>query len=223
MRTSKVRVLGRKNRSESSTRWLRRQQNDLYVQRAQAEGYRSRSAYKLSEIDDKHGLIKRGARVVDLGCAPGGWLQVATQRGARVVGMDLLLVEPVADAVILQGDFMTEAGYRALNEALGGRADVLLSDIAANATGQKLVDRLKMAAIGEAVLAACPELLKPGGATLIKLVRGVEQELSQQAKTMFAQTRLVRPDATRKESSEIYLLGTGFKGPVMQEAPSVED
>ncbi|MGF1561559.1 MAG: RlmE family RNA methyltransferase [Geminicoccaceae bacterium] len=205
-RTENVRVRGRKNRSESSTRWLRRQLNDPYVQLAQKEGYRSRSAYKLKQIDDKVGLLRKGMRVVDLGCAPGGWLQVAADKGCTVIGIDLLPVEPLAGAELIQGDFLDNAVYEQLRAMIDGKVDLVLSDLAAAATGQKLTDRLRAENIGEAVLAFAAETLKPGGDALIKTVRGADQPLVQQARDLFTTTRLIRPEATRKDSSEVFLL-----------------
>jgi 23S rRNA (uridine2552-2'-O)-methyltransferase len=203
---------GRGKRTDSSTRWLRRQHADPYVQRARAEGYRSRSAYKLLEIDASAGLLRRGARVVDLGAAPGGWLQVATAKGCRVVGIDLLPVEPVAGATVLQGDALDPAEQARLRDALGGSADVVLSDMAASSTGTRAVDRLRAEALGEAVLAFAAEVLAPDGALVLKLVKGAESALVEQAKRSFRRTRLVRPPATRRESSEMYFVAQGFHG-----------
>lgn len=211
-RTAKVRVRSSKRRRPGSTRWLARQLNDPYVQAAQREGYRARSAFKLLEVDQKFRLLKRGARVLDLGSAPGGWAQVAAARGCRVVGLDLSAVEPVAGAIFLQGDIFDPEIRPQLEAALGGRADVLLSDLAASATGQRAVDRLRAEALGEAVLALVPDLLAPGGHTLIKLVRGAEADVAAEARRMFRRIRLLRPEATRRDSSELYLLGLDYRG-----------
>jgi 23S rRNA (uridine2552-2'-O)-methyltransferase len=207
------RLRSAKGRRLSSTRWLTRHLGDPYVQRAQKEGFRSRAAYKLLEIDEKHRLLAPGRRVVDLGSAPGGWLQVATRRGAQVVGVDLTAVAPVGNAVVLQGDIFDEATPARLIEALGGQADVLLSDVAAASTGRRSVDRLRAEAIGEAVLALLPRLLAPGGSLVIKLLRGADSALTAEARRQFREARLVRPKATHRESSEIYLVGTGYRPP----------
>lgn len=212
-RATRVRVRTARGRSGSSTRWLERQLNDPYVQRAKKAGYRSRSAFKLEEIDAKHHLLRRGARVVDLGAAPGGWAQVASARGCRVVALDLQQVEPISGVAILEGDLFDPETPARLREALAGEADVLLSDIAASATGQRAVDRLQAEAVAEAVLSLAPELLRAGGHILIKLVRGAEQGVMASLKQDFASAKLVRPPATRKESSEIYLLGQGYRRP----------
>lgn len=193
-------------RSAGSSRWLLRQLNDPYVQRARKEGYRSRAAYKLLEIDAKHRLLKPGLRVLDLGSAPGGWAQVAAQRGCRVVGVDLLAIEPIDDVTLLRADIEDEATPGLLLEALSGPADLLLSDLAPAATGQRAVDRLRSEAMGETVLDLAPSLLKPGGDVLLKLLRGADAVLTATARKSFKSVRLVRPDATRRESSEIYLL-----------------
>ena len=207
----KERVRSAKGRRIASTRWLARHLGDPYVQRAHKEGYRSRAAYKLLEIDEKHGLLKPGRRVLDLGSAPGGWLQVAVRRGARVVGVDLDEVAPVGDAVVLQGDIFDEGLPERMVRALGGRADVLLSDVAPASTGRRSVDRLRAEAIGEAVLALLPSLLAPGGSLVLKLLRGADSAFTAEARRQFRQARLIRPQATHRESSEIYLLGTGYR------------
>lgn len=205
-RTRKSRVRASPQRSAGSSRWLQRQVNDPYVQRARKEGYRSRAAYKLLEIDDRHRLLKPDLRVLDLGSAPGGWAQVAAARGCRVVAVDLLAIEPMAGVTFLQADIEDEATPGLLLEALGGPADLLLSDLAPSATGQRAVDRLRSEAMGEIVLDLAPSLLKPGGDLLMKLLRGADAVLSAAARQRFKSVRLVRPDATRRESSEIYLL-----------------
>jgi 23S rRNA (uridine2552-2'-O)-methyltransferase len=207
----KERLRSAKGRRIASTRWLTRHLGDPYVQRAHKEGYRSRAAYKLLEIDEKHGLLKPGRRVLDLGSAPGGWLQVAVRRGARVVGIDLVEVAPVGDAVVLQGDIFDEATPERLITALGGKADVLLSDVAPASTGRRSVDRLRAEAIGEAVLALLPRLLAPGGSLVLKLLRGADSALTAEVRRQFRQARLIRPQATHRESSEIYLVGTGYR------------
>jgi 23S rRNA (uridine2552-2'-O)-methyltransferase len=210
----KARVRTAKGRRIASTRWLTRHLNDPYVQRAQKEGYRSRAAYKLLEIDEKHGLLKLGRRVLDLGSAPGGWLQVAARSGARVVGVDLVAVDPVANAQVLQGDIFDDATIERAIAALGGKALVLLSDVAAASTGRRSVDRLRAEAIGETVLALLPQVLVPGGSMVVKLVRGADTAMAAQARRQFDQARLFRPQATHRDSSEIYLIGTGYSAVV---------
>ncbi|MDH3663504.1 MAG: RlmE family RNA methyltransferase [Alphaproteobacteria bacterium] len=205
-RTQKTRVRASAQRSAGSSRWLLRQLNDPYVQRARKEGYRSRAAYKLLEIDDKHRLLKPGLRVLDLGSAPGGWAQVAAARGCQVVGVDLLAIEPIAGVTLIEADIEDEATPARLLDALGGPADLLLSDLAPSATGQRAVDRLRSEAMGEIVLDLAPSLLKPGGHALLKLLRGADAVLAAAARNSFKSVRLLRPDATRRESSEIYLL-----------------
>lgn len=202
----KQRLRTARGRTVSSQAWLRRQLNDPLVQKAKAEGYRARSVYKLKELDERFGLIRRGAAVLDLGAAPGSWSQYAARRGARVVALDLLPLEPVAGAQILQGDLLDPAVQEKLTQALGGAADLVLSDMAASATGQRTVDRLRAEALGEAVLDLAGRVLRPGGACLVKLVRGAEATLMPRAQGLFASARLLRPKATRAESSEIYLL-----------------
>ena len=211
LRTKKTRVRASPKRSAGSSRWLQRQLNDVYVQRAKKEGYRSRAAYKLIEINTKHRLMKPGLRVLDLGSAPGGWVQVALEQGCKVVGVDLLPTEPIAGATLLQADIEDERTEALALDALGGQADLILSDLAPSATGQRVVDRLRSEAMGEIVLSIVPSALKPGGHLLLKLVRGADANLSSAARDLFASVRLVRPEATRKESSEIYLLAQSRK------------
>ena len=212
MRTKKTRVRASRQRSAGSSRWLQRQLNDPYVQRAKKDGFRSRAAYKLSEIDAKYRLLWPGLRVLDLGSAPGGWIQVAIARGCKAVGVDLLPIDPIPGAILLEADIEDVETDRLLLEALGGPADLILSDLAPSATGQRAVDRLRSEAMGEVVLALAPSLLKPGGHLLLKLLRGADAVLTSAAKTQFKSVRLVRPDATRRESSEVYLLAQDFFG-----------
>ncbi len=202
-----VRLRSAKGRRASSTRWLRRQLKDPYVHGAQEAGYRSRAAYKLLEIDRKFGLLRRGRRVLDLGAAPGGWVQVAVEKGCRVVGLDLVPIAPIEGAVLLEGDVFDPAAVEQARQALGGPADVVLSDLAAAATGQRSLDRLRAEALAEAVLDLLPDVLRPGGALVLKLLHGVESTIAPLARPRFATIKLVRPDATRRESSEIYLVG----------------
>jgi 23S rRNA (uridine2552-2'-O)-methyltransferase len=212
-RSTRVRVRTAKGRRASSTRWLERHFNDPFVQGAREEGYRSRAAYKLLELDQKFGLLRRGQRVLDLGCAPGGWLQVALAKGARAVGVDLLEVAPLAGAEVLQGDIFDAAVILRLRTAAGGPVELVLSDLAAAATGQRAVDRLRAAGLAEAVLDLLPEVLAAGGAAVIKLVRGAEAEVVAGARRRFASVRMYRPEASRAGSSEIYLIATGFRPP----------
>ena len=195
-----------RTRSHSSTRWLQRQLNDPYVIRARAEGWRARSVYKLDEIDARFGLIKPGGRVLDLGAAPGSWSQYALKKGARVVAVDLLPIDPLPGAEIVQGDFLDPDVQASLLEGLGGSADAILSDIAPDSTGKRVVDRLRMEGVGEAVVAFAHDMLDPDGRVLVKLIRGAEARVMGLAKSLFVNCRLLRPKATRADSSEIYLL-----------------
>jgi 23S rRNA (uridine2552-2'-O)-methyltransferase len=217
-RREKERVRTAKRRSQSSTRWLERQLNDPLVHEAKRLGYRARSVFKLQEIDERFGLLRRGARVVDLGAAPGSWTQYASQRGCRVVALDVLTMEPVTGADILEGDFLDPDVQVRVIERLGGQVDVVLSDIAAPATGQRSVDRLRAEGVGEAVLDFAAEVLAPGGTCVIKLLKGAEPALLPTAMRHFKGYRLVKPKATRSESSEIYLIATGRRETTPPEA-----
>ena len=204
-----------KGRSGASQRWLVRQLNDPYVQAAQRQGWRSRAAFKLSELDDRFHLIRRGTCVVDLGAAPGGWAQVAIRRGAaQVVAMDLLPMDPLPGVVVLQGDF-TEAGMQArLIETLGGRADLVLSDMAPNTTGHTATDHLRVVALAEAALEFAVEVLAEGGGFVAKVFQGgAERPMLDRLKRSFAAVRHAKPPASRKESSELYVIATGFRLP----------
>lgn len=207
----KQRVKTARGRKISSTRWLERQLNDIYVHKAKKDGYRARSAYKLLEIDKKFRLLKPGRHVVDLGAAPGSWSQVCAQRGLSVVGLDLIPVETMAGALFFEGDFLDPAVQDRLASASDRRVDLVLSDMAAASTGQRLVDRLRAEALGETVLAFAGDVLAPGGDVLIKLVKGAEVPLRKVALPDFTRVDFVRPPATRKESSELFLLARGFK------------
>jgi 23S rRNA (uridine2552-2'-O)-methyltransferase len=220
-RPLKVRLKAGKGRSLSSKLWLERQLNDPYVARARREGYRSRAAYKLIEIDDKHRMLRKGARVVDLGAAPGGWSEVATERvGAaegrgRVVAIDRLAMAAIPGVDFLQLDFLDESAPAALKARLGGPTDVVLSDMAANATGHRKTDHLKIMALAEAAAEFAYQVLAPGGALLCKLLQGgTEAALLSQLKRDFAAVKHIKPAASRSESSELYLLATGFRGNV---------
>jgi 23S rRNA (uridine2552-2'-O)-methyltransferase len=203
-----------KTRTPSSQAWLERQINDPFVAEARAKGYRSRAAFKLLEIDDRLRLIGRGARVVDLGCAPGGWLQVAVERGAgTVVGVDLLPTDPVPGALAFEQDFTDPACGPRLLEALGGPPDLVLSDMAPNTTGHRQTDHLRIVGLIEAAAAFAVDHLRPGGAFVTKAFQGGETgELLALLKHRFAAVRHVKPKASRAESSELYLVATGFKG-----------
>jgi 23S rRNA (uridine2552-2'-O)-methyltransferase len=215
-RRLKVRVKGA--RSQSSRRWLERQLNDPYVARARREGYRSRAAFKLAEIDDKAHFLNKGARVVDLGAAPGGWSQVAAKRvGApgegRVVAIDVLAMEPVVGVEFVQLDFLDPAAPDKLKAMLGGPADVVLTDMAAHATGHARTDHLKIMALVEAAADFAREVLAPGGTFVAKVLQGgTEGTLLAALKRDFKQVRHVKPAASRAGSAELYLLASGFRG-----------
>jgi 23S rRNA (uridine2552-2'-O)-methyltransferase len=214
----KARVKTGKNRTLSSKLWLERQLNDPYVARAKREGFRSRAAYKLIEIDDKHRLLKPGARVVDLGAAPGGWSQVAAKRvGAaegrgRVVAIDVLDMPLITGVEFAQLDFLEAQAPEAIKAMLGGLADVVLSDMAANATGHRPTDHLKIMALAEAAVEFTSEVLAPGGAFLCKVLQGgTEVTLLAELKRDFSTVKHVKPAASRADSAELYLLAMGFR------------
>jgi len=214
-RELKVRVKD-KRKSQSSRTWLERQLNDPYVIRAKREGFRSRAAFKLIEIDDKHRLLKPGAKVADLGAAPGGWSQVAAKRvGARgrVVGIDILAMDEIPGVDFAQVDFLDPAAPDKLKAMLGGPADVVLSDMAANATGHRPTDHLKIMALVEAAAEFAGEVLKDGGSFLAKVIQGgTESALLAALKRDFATVKNVKPAASRADSAELYVLATGFRG-----------
>jgi 23S rRNA (uridine2552-2'-O)-methyltransferase len=204
-----------KGRKVSSTKWLERQLNDPYVKRAKAEGYRSRAAYKLIELDDRFHFLAGTGRVVDLGVAPGGWTQVVRKRvpKAVVVGIDFLPTEPIEGATLIQLDFMDESAPERLKEALGGPADLVLSDMAANTVGHPQTDHLRTMALVEAGLEFAAEVLKPGGAYVAKvLAGGADNSLVAELKRRFAVVKHAKPPASRKGSSEWYVVAQGFKG-----------
>ena len=215
-RQMKVRVRSGKGRSQSSKLWLERQLNDPYVGRAKREGMRSRAAYKLMEIDDKARFLKKGARVVDLGAAPGGWSQVAAQRvgpTGRVVAIDVLPMDPVVSVDFAKIDFLNQEAPGKLKEMLGGPADVVLSDMAANATGHARTDHLKIIALVEAAADFAREVLAPGGTFLAKVLQGgTEATLLASLKRDYRNVKHVKPPASRADSAELYLLATGFRG-----------
>jgi 23S rRNA (uridine2552-2'-O)-methyltransferase len=200
-------------KSSSQQAWLRRQLNDPYVAAARAQGYRSRAAFKLIELDDRYKLIAKGARVVDLGAAPGGWTQVAIQRGAAsVVGVDLLPVDEIAGATLLTGDFNDEDMPARLAELLGGKADLVLSDMAPNTSGHAPTDHLRIMALAELALEFATQILSPDGAFVTKLFQGgSEKTMLATLKQRFAKVRHAKPPASRKDSSELYVVATGFR------------
>jgi 23S rRNA (uridine2552-2'-O)-methyltransferase len=209
------RLKSAKQRSASSQAWLERQLNDPFVAAAKAHGYRSRAAFKLAEIDDRLHLVTRGVRAIDLGCAPGGWLQVLLQRGAAgVVGIDLLPTEPLAGATLVEGDFTEPGRGEALVGLAGGPVDLVVSDMAPNTTGHRQTDHLRIVALIEAAADFARGALKPGGAFVAKAFQGGETaELITALKREFAEVRVLKPKASRRESAEVYLVGLGFRGP----------
>ncbi len=215
-RQQQVRVKTARRRPAASTRWLARQLNDPYVAEAKRAGFRARSAFKLIEIDDRFRLLKPGARVLDLGAAPGGWTQVALQRtkgpesGGSVVAIDILEMDPLAGATVLRGDATDPGMEAAIRDGLGGPASAVLSDMAAPTTGHRPTDHLRTMVLAEAATDIALSLLAPGGAFVTKLFQGgAERELLALIKRSFAEVRHVKPDASRKESVELYLVATG--------------
>jgi len=209
------RVRTAKGRSAGSIRWLERQLNDPYVRRAKAEGYRSRAAYKLLELDERFSLLRGVKRVVDLGIAPGGWAQVVRKAApqATIVGIDLLPVDPIDGVTILQMDFLDEQADAKLMEALGGAADLVLSDMAANTVGHPQTDHLRTMGLVEAGAAFAGDVLRPGGAFVAKvLAGGADSALVAELKRMFTTIKHAKPPASRKDSSEWYVIAQGFKG-----------
>lgn len=215
-----TRVKTAKKRSSASTQWLQRQLNDPYVAMAKQEGYRARSAFKLIELDDKFRFLSAGKRVVDLGAAPGGWTQIAVKRvkstpeNPLVVGLDLLEMAPIAGAKTTQLDFLDDSAPDVLKEMLGGhKADVVLSDMAPNTTGMKDIDHLRIMGLLETAYAFACEILNPDGAFIAKIFQGgTEQNLLAEMKRNFTSVKHAKPPASRKESSEFYVVATGFKG-----------
>ncbi len=218
-RALKARVKTARKRSLASTLWLERQLNDPYVARAKAEGFRSRAAFKLLEIDARYHILKRGQKVVDLGAAPGGWSQVAAQKvgateaAGKVFGIDLLPVETIPGVDFRQLDFLAPEAPQILTEWLGGPADVVLSDMAGNTTGHRKTDHLRIVGLVELAAQFAAEILAPGGTFLAKVLQGgTETSLLATLKRQFAEVKHVKPKASRADSSELYVLATGFRG-----------
>ena len=224
LRDLTVKVKTARGRSNSSTKWLQRQLNDPYVTRAKAEGMRGRAAYKIMELDDKFRFLTAGARVVDLGCAPGGWVQVAVPRinalGVKkgrevgtILGVDLQEVEPITGATMYQLDFMADDADKQVMEWLGGEADVVMSDMAAASCGHKQTDHLRIIALCEAAAYFAFDVLSEGGTFVAKvLAGGAEAELNKMLKLKFKKVAYVKPPSSRSDSSEKFVVATGFKG-----------
>ncbi len=218
-RPLKVRVKTSRGRTTSSQKWLQRQLNDPYVARAKREGWRSRAAFKLIEMDDRIHVLKRGMRVVDLGAAPGGWSQVAAKRigleegQGKIVAIDLLEMEHIPGVTFAQLDFLAEEAPAQLMDMMGGQADVVLSDMAANATGHRQTDHLKIVALVELAAHFARQVLAPGGAFIAKVIQGgTEGVLLADLKRDFAQVKHLKPAASRADSAELYVIATGFRG-----------
>lgn len=234
-RSLSQRVHTGRGRPVGSTIWLQRQLNDPYVQEAQARGYRSRAAFKLAQLNERFGLVAPGQKVIDLGCAPGGWLQVVSEamgsdksgeglaRGGRLVGIDLLPVDPLPGVVLIEGDFLDDEMPAQISAALGGPADLVLSDMAANSIGHKRTDHLRTMALAETAAHFALEVLAPKGAFVAKVLQGgTEKELLTLLKKSFTSVRHAKPPASRKDSSEMYLVAQGFRGTGESETSSQE-
>ncbi len=210
----KDKVKTAKGRKGSSTKWLKRQINDIYVEEAKKQGYRGRAAFKLIELDEKLGILGKGKKIVDLGSAPGGWCQVASQKEcAKIVALDLLEQDELPGVDFIQMDFMDDAAPDKLKEMLGGQADAVLSDMAPNTTGHKQTDHLRIMAVVEAAYLFATEVLKPGGTFVAKVFQGGAQNtLLADMKKDFKTIKHIKPPASRKESSETYMVASGFKG-----------
>ena len=213
-RTKPARLKTAKGRTSSQQAWLERQINDPFSAEARALGYRSRAAFKLSEIDDRFRLIRKGSLIVDLGCAPGGWIQIAQQRGAgKIVGIDLLPVDPLPPAELVQMDFTDPAAPALLIDLLGGKPDIVLSDMAPNTVGHRETDHLRIVGLIEMGADFAVSVLKPGGSFVAKAFQGGETaEIIARLKQHFAKVQNVKPKASRADSSEVFLVATGFKG-----------
>ena len=215
-RSLTVRVKTAKKRSNSSVRWLQRQLNDPYVVKAKQDGYRSRAAFKMVELDEKFGLLKPGMKVVDLGCAPGGWSQVAVEKvgpKGRVVGCDLLEVDPVPGATLIVQDFLAEEAPDVMKGLLGGQANLVMSDLASNTTGHGPTDHIRIIHLCELAYQFATEVLAPGGAFVCKVRQGgTERELLKLMQKDFTTVKHAKPNASRKDSAESYVVAMGFKG-----------
>jgi 23S rRNA (uridine2552-2'-O)-methyltransferase len=219
----RTRVKTSRGRTAQSNRWLERQLNDPYVKRAHAEGYRSRSAYKLIELDERFALLKGARHVIDLGVAPGGWAQVVRKQApkARIVGIDLLPVDPIEGVDLLQMDFMLDAAPEFLMDALGAAPDLVLSDMAANTTGHTPTDALRTMGLVEAATEFAVQVLRPGGAFVAKVFAGgADSALVAELKRNFTHVKHAKPPASRKDSSEWYVIAQGFKGREVPPEPS---
>ena len=220
IRRQAERVRTAKRRKLGSTRWLQRQLNDPYVIQARKDGYRSRAAYKLWQIDEKFELLQPGLRVVDLGAAPGGWTQIALERvqpeqsGGQVIAFDITDIAPIGGAVVVQGDLFDDSAPVALRAAIDGQADVVLCDMAAPATGHPPTDHLRTMALAEGALEFACEVLAAGGAFVVKVLQGADEPaLFAAMRARFANVRRMKPAASRSDSTELYIVATGFKGP----------
>jgi 23S rRNA (uridine2552-2'-O)-methyltransferase len=210
----KERVKSASGRSLSSTRWLQRQLNDPYVAEAKKKGYRARAAFKLTEIDEKLRVLKPGARVVDLGAAPGSWTQVAVERvkGGQVVAIDINEMDPVPGATVLQADFLADSAPALIRNSVGGPVDVLLSDMAAPASGQPDVDHLRIMNLVEAALELAREVLRPGGAFITKMLQGgQEHAFILELRKNFTEVKRIKPPSSRSDSAEFFIAATGFR------------
>lgn len=209
IRTEKVKVKTAKGRKLSSTNWLKRQLNDQFVQMAERDGYRSRATYKLVEIDEKFKILKKGQKVIDLGCAPGGWMQYAEQQGCDVTGIDLKEIEPVPNTKFVLGDFTEDEILPQLEDSY----DVVMSDMAPAATGHKNTNHLQIMGLVEMAMEFAKENLKPGGAFIAKIFQGGEEKaFLEETRKYFETTKFFKPEASRKGSNEIYIVAIGFKG-----------
>lgn len=215
-RQATVKVKTARRRTNSSTRWLQRQLNDPYVSAAKDAGYRSRAAFKIIELNEKYRFFKQGMKVIDLGAAPGGWSQIVSQKmgkNGKIVAIDLLPIEPIDGAEILEMDFLDDEAPDILKEKLGGEADLVLSDMAPATTGHKGTDHLRIMGLAENAAYFALEVLSPGGAFVCKLFQGgAEKDLLMQLKKSFTKVRHAKPSSSRSDSSEMFIVATGFKG-----------